>query len=424
MTQAAWTLVLLAQDIFERERQERPRLEKVYTKDRVELSAAVPVVSGTGGRREIEIGAAAAEEHSFLCGRFNPMAGIRALVSEDMASEATGMLLDMAEGELVSNGMTLLCQASPTLCDVLKHYRFSAQALLKLNYDKCRAIDDALQNATKRMQAEATKECLKRKLQEGKSLPEAMRECEREYPQEPLRDLGGERVRQIDLNRQLEKLFGRGAGEEELLQDLKIGATGASGRWTSDRAERMYEEARKSYEKKWSEAEAAGAEQATEEMLAGLVPEWAGFRATRQDLTALASMEERRRSIALGQLASDLAMLELSKKIRELDSKLSAAKTKAELTPGAPQELVERIEAERKELQRSFEELSYSRNMSRMAGESFRKFLDAAYGWEIEAARREIEKMAAPGVGPREKNKPYDVTKIPCCTTGSSDWGK
>jgi len=200
------------QDLFDRLRaskDEKQQTVKVQ-QERSGISARVAPDYDYEGlakdRGSSAVGGRVSFDYDFSCGRFDVRSSLKNLLSQEFRDEFVQDLLNAGEGYLASNALNLLCQASPTLCNVFKHHRANANALLAINYDKCQAMEQVLQNDTQRARARILKDCMERMLKENPqiSLDDAQRKCMRA---QEFRNLRGEFVKELNLVEDLSKFF-------------------------------------------------------------------------------------------------------------------------------------------------------------------------------------------------------------------------
>lgn len=106
------------------------------------------------------------------CGSFDFGASIRQAFDE---------LPEMFEGligaVISSLPMAILCYASPTLCDLAKHWQALSNLAIQARYGHCQQIQTAMAYGAMRLRGGQTSQCLEDEANSGASLSEAMRTC-------------------------------------------------------------------------------------------------------------------------------------------------------------------------------------------------------------------------------------------------------
>src|SRR5438105_9079152 len=129
MSSLLFLAVFGAQDLIERDVALRRRLlPGVEMKDLKPMRASVQFDAGP----------------DFGCGSFDLKASFRSLFDKNLKEEFLGGALSAIQSELAGSALVLACYASPTVCDAIKHYRISANAMLGMELDGCRSLEHAL----------------------------------------------------------------------------------------------------------------------------------------------------------------------------------------------------------------------------------------------------------------------------------------
>jgi hypothetical protein len=196
----------------------------------------------------------------------------------------------------------------------------------RYHYDRCAAIENAVDHAQKRLYAGALEACLREKQAAGLSLDRAIDACRRV---ERVRGFGGEAVAEFDLAREIHKLVGLSEGAGRLLgglaEETRYGGTWVSAKPTPDYFEKEHEAARALYRDRWAEALSRidRGERAGPEARGGLVPP-GGPPVTEDEVARLGSLPPHERSAAVGSLASASALLHMTREIHEVERALEA----------------------------------------------------------------------------------------------------
>ncbi len=333
---SALALLLLApQDLIERDYALRRRLPP-----RVELCDAKPQ------RASLELGGNPGLD--FACGSFDPKMNFRALFDRNVREEFLGGLLSSLQSELAGSALVLACYASPTVCDAIKHYRVTANAMLGMELDACRAVEEAIDDPLRRTRARAIKECLDEKAARGMPLDAAQREC---LGASRVRGLDGKPVVEIDLLKEL-------GLSEPLIPSLKLGPSAIRVEARGTEVAEAYEARRRKALEAWE----AGVKDPAKAPLEGLGP------VTRAELGQVSLMDEPRRDSVVQSLASAKAMADLVREAHEVERALEAREFTA--APEVRAELERRRAVLRSEIARLMEQFEAERRLNAAVAEA------------------------------------------------------
>lgn len=325
--------LLLSQDLLEREQVLRRRLlPGVEMKDLKPMRSSVALEAGP----------------DFGCGSFDLKASFRSLFTKNLKEEFLGGAMSAVQSELAGSALVLACYASPTVCDAIKHYRISANAMLGMELDGCRTLETTLNGVQRESQARAIKECLDAKAREGVPLDEAQKACRKSGR---LRGLDGRPVTEIDLNRDL-------GVPETLVPPLKIGAGTLRAEARGTAVAEEYEAKRREKLRLWTEAMADPGKAA----LGPLGP------VTRDETARLAAMEPARRETALRSVAAAQALAEVTAEAQAAERALESAELLA--TPELRRELERRRAQLRNEIGRLGEAFEAERRVNAAIGDA------------------------------------------------------
>lgn len=351
--------LLFLQDLFQPNTPER-RLDRIELRlpprlDPPRRPSAGASVSLEGGR-------------GFACGGFDLRSSFRSQFDRQVGEEFLASALDTIQGELVSNGLVLACQVSPTLCDAIKHYRLTAGALLSLQHEQCQSLEEVLSGTTQKIRARSILSCLQERQERGVPLDRALEECQKSAG---VRDLSGREVSEVDVIPELARFLRLDDDLQGLLREIgqpvKLGASTLTFDVNLGGIGEAYHRVRDDLEAKWREA-ARGA--SSPELLKTLTPPGrAPLRAA--ELASLAAMpEERREAIILG-MASAGAYLQLAHRLEELEKRIQAAETSPTSEELAPilQKQREWLQAELRRLEESYRRQTlYNDALARVLG--------------------------------------------------------
>lgn len=368
MSSLLLVLLLAPQDLFEREKSLRrtlpPGLEFPDLQPR---------------RLGIELDASP----DFACGSFDLKASFRSLFDRSVKEEFLGGALKAVQAELAGSALVLACYASPTVCDAIKHYRVSANALLGMELEGCRAVEESLEGVQRRSQARAIKECLDRKAREGAPLDQAQKECRRVSE---LRGLDGKPVREIDPVREL-------GIDPALVPPVRIGAGTFRAEARSAAVVEAYEARRKERHRAWDSA-VRDPERAPLDPLGPV---------SRAELRRIAAMEAGPREAAVRSVASTQALSDLVREAHEVERRLESAELVA--APEVRAELERRRGQLRHEIQRLVEAFEMERRVNAAVSET-----QAAASAEVAAKAQErlaSRRSAEAGQAAAEQMKPW-----------------
>ncbi len=340
-------LLLAPQDLIERERSFQRR-----------LSPGLEFRDVRPRRASIEIEAAP----DFACGDFDLRASFRALFDRNVREEFLGGALSALQAELAGSALVLACYASPTVCDAIKHYRVSANALLGMELDGCRAVEQAVDDARRRSQARAIKECLDERARRGVPLDRARQECR---GASEVRGLDGRPVREIDLGREL-------GLPDTLVPPFRLGAGTVRAEARATAVVEAYEAKRREALEAW-EAAVREPERAPLEGLGAV---------TRAEVERVALMEPGRREAAVRSVASAQALSALMREAHEAERTLEAAELLA--APEVREEMERRRALLRNELGRFQEAWEMERRVNAALSDA-----EAAASADVARAARE-----------------------------------
>jgi len=345
-------LALCAQDLFEREGALRRRLSPG-----IEHKDLKPQRAG------IELDVAP----DFACGNFDLKASFKTLFDRNVREEFLGGALAAVKSELAGSALVLACYASPTVCDAIKHYRVSANSMLGMELDTCRAVEQAMDGVQQRSQARAIKDCLDARARQGVPLDQAQRDC-RSATQ--VRGLDGKGVKEIDLLKDL-------GLQDGLVAPLKVGAGTLRAEARATSVIEAYEAKRRDALAAWDAAFQDPAKAATAK-LGGV---------TRLELTRIAAMEPARRQVVARSVASTTALAGLVGEAHEAERALESAELLAQ--PELRVELERRRAQLRNEISRLVERFEMERRV------------DAAVDAAGAAAAAEVAQKAHERLAPR-----------------------
>jgi len=355
VTTALLFTLLMSQDIFERARQrdgDRPAPTATYSgRDRLDLRVSADLQSAalTPQRGSGRIGVQADLDVDFACGKFDIGASLRSLVSKSARDEYLGAIMGLLESELTKNALVLACEASPTICQAIQHYKVQAQAMLSTNYDRCRGIEQALGDALEKQKADSIKACLEEKRRAGIPMDRALDECQ---GANGMRSLNGARVQEIDLLNELTKALKLTPEQEQNVQRLlsnRVTYTprGGRGEIAKSAVEEEYRRARDRYSATWQAAvdQVERSQAPSDKTMSALAPPGAPG-VSRTELAELALLPASLRDVLVSSVASQSALLEMVRRVHEVERDIEAARK----LPTAGEVAIQKLERERTDL--------------------------------------------------------------------------
>jgi len=336
---AALALVLMsrvaeAQDLFDRASADRDRRRgstesTTYRgRDRLDLRVGATLPSLTGERGSARLGIDASIESDFACGRFDLRANLKNLLGKEARDQWLDALIGALESELISNALVLVCEASPTACQAFQHFRVNANALLGIQYNRCQAVESAVNDSMQGIRANAIKDCVDQKRRAGLSMEEALNACQNA---ETMRARDGQQVREIDLMEELRKGFNLSGVDlqnvQGLLSGLRLTPRGAHGEIKADAVLEKFDRLERDYAAAWSEQVARAAQDPkyapSPTDLTKLWPAGA-LGLGPDDLRRVAKLPDERRQVWIRKLAGRAALLDLTQQVQRLERMLRA----------------------------------------------------------------------------------------------------
>jgi hypothetical protein len=341
----------------------KPDPRASVSKDRTDLRLSANVIPGPR-RGAGEIGISADLDLDFVCGRFDLKSTFQHLLGKEVREEFLQGMIGTLESEAAGSAMELLCQAQPTLCTLLQNHNIAANLKLGYHYDRCQAIESAIDHSQKRLYASAIDECLREKQSRGVPLADALDACRRA---DRVRGFAGEPLAEFDLAKELRKYVNLSDEGQKLLgrlsEDTRYGGTWASTHPNAAVVEARHEEVRTDTLNRWTQAvqQAPKKGALSDDELRGLVP--SGYPpVTRDELQRLALLPPSKKDAALGSIASAIALTELSREIHELERALEAvagAPTIEEAQRKLLADRVARLRKERTRLEEDYRDLEF-----------------------------------------------------------------
>jgi hypothetical protein len=347
----------------------RPEARLAVAKDRTDLRLSANVVPNALGRTPGggEVGISANLDLDFICGRFDLKSTFQNLLGKEIREEFLQGALGYLQGELAGSAMELLCQAQPTLCTLLQNHNIAANLKLGYHYDRCRAIESAIDHSQKRIYASAIDECLREKQARGIPLSEALDACRRA---DRVRGFGGEPLAEFDLARELRKVVSLSEEGQKLLgklaEETRYGGSWASTRPNASILETRHEEVKRDFLDRWTRVVEKSPQRGgvSEDDLRKLVPP--GYPpVTRDEVQRLSFVSPSRKEAALGSITSAIALSELTREIHEVERALEALAGAPSIEEGQ-RRLLEgrmlRLRKERTRLEEDYRDMEFYQN--------------------------------------------------------------
>lgn len=262
------------------------------------------------------------------CGAFDFAGSLRQAFEEIPA-----LFESLLQAVLANMPMLILCYASPTLCDLAKHFQALVNAVIQARYAQCQSIQTAMAAAGLKLRGGQTAQCLEDAQQAGTPLHTALQRCLGTVEQ--LRSPLGGRAGQVELVKETLQAAGADATTVALARNLLGEVTlTAGGATLGAQQQRPPSSLHTRYEQLQTDT-ATQLRQAATAITAGGTPPPAvwqdlslpGQPLPRAVLDALAALQGDpvRQDTLLQKLATGLALVRLTWEVRELHDQLAAA---------------------------------------------------------------------------------------------------
>jgi len=288
------------------------------------------------------------------CGSFDFVTSLTQAF-EEMPDVFLGLL-----GAAISNlPMLVLCYASPSLCDLAKHWQGIINLAIQARYAQCQQMQTAMAYLGMQLRGGATSQCLEDEVNQGSDISSAMNRCYRELNQ--VRSPRGGNQQSVELVGETLQAAGANAEVQALAENLlgTITISAGNGGITHSqtrrpgaflqRFERHQNDARQALVQAIAEYRTTG-QVAPETLRAASVP---GQPVPLAAIEALAAFEQDplRYETSIGKLTTGLAATRLRWECDELQETLQAAADgNSHLTDAQREAISRRIEAVQREL--------------------------------------------------------------------------
>jgi hypothetical protein len=289
------------------------------------------------------------------CGAFDFASSLR------QSFEELPELFEALIGQVLSSvPMLALCYASPTLCDLAKHWQALVNLAIQAKYGQCQHIQTAMAYGGLRLRGGQISQCLEEQVEAGNSITWAMKTCNGDV--QTIRTPWGDQRTEVSLVQ--DTLNAAGANQETralagaLLGEVTLRANGGKLGTSQSRPQGAM---LRRYEGHRAEADAALRDAVDELKATGSisdttlrslsVPGQALPRAALDALVALESDPVRYNSLSQ-KLTTSLAVTKLTWECTELQEQLaSSIEANQELTDEARRMLEKRLEGLQRDLQ-------------------------------------------------------------------------
>lgn len=366
-----------AQDLFQRATQSgrgpSAEMDGYRSRDRMDLRMGGDLLPEMARRRygTAELGVGGTLDVDFACGKFDINASLKSRFGKEARSEFVNGLVNYALSEITGSALTLLCEASPTACQVFQHTRINAGAMMKADYDWCAAVTQGVDTGLQSAQANAIKECLAEKQRQGMPVDEAKRACQ---AASVMRGFGGVKVAEIRIVDELVRALKLNAHDQKLakeyLSDVGYSTRGATGTLRPSAVSEAFERRR---QEKYGAWEQAFAEAAATGTLSPEVREKLGPKGARQmlveDLRRVATLSRAQHGLFLWHMATEAAFFEVELEVANVERWLGTLRR----DPQADRGTVEQVERQLADLHAEMAQL--------------RQLRQAEEGWNRELLR-------------------------------------
>ncbi|MGE3540226.1 MAG: hypothetical protein AB7N91_22655 [Candidatus Tectimicrobiota bacterium] len=264
------------------------------------------------------------------CGAFDFAASL-----QQAFGEIPALFEGLIQAILANMPMLILCYASPTLCDLAKHFQSLVNTVIQARYAQCQSIQTAMAAAGLKLRGGQAAQCLEDAQQAGTSLHTALQRCLGSVQQ--LRSPLGNRTGRVELVKETLQAAGADATTVALARNLLGEVTlTAGGATLGAQQQRPPSSLHARYEQLQTDT-ATRLRQAAATIATGGTPPQAvwqelslpGQPLPRAVLEALAALQTDpvRHESYLQKLATGLAIVRLTWEVRELHDQLAAAET-------------------------------------------------------------------------------------------------
>lgn len=350
-----------AQDLLQRARRDlgiggSASTQSYQGRDRLDLAVSGDLGAGLlSPQGTASLGLNASLDADFACGKFDVHANLRSLFGKEAREEFMKGILNYALSELTGSGLTLLCEASPTACQVFQHYRINANELLKVNYNWCQAIQQGVDSGLQKSQAAAIKSCIDEKRKQGKTLDQALQDCQNSNK---LQGFGGVQVINLSILGELTRALNLTPTDQKrvglLLNDVTLTTGGATGQIRPDAVPQAFLKRRTEYLAGWDDALALARDDQpiAAASLDALTPPGAP-RILAAEVKEIARLSAARQRLYVSQMASSSALLSLTVDIQWLERLLQASRK----DPTIDQSFMKWLENEIQDLRRQLDQM-------------------------------------------------------------------
>lgn len=325
-------------------------------RDRLDLALSGDLGAGIlQPQGEASLGLNASLDVDFACGRFDLNANLRSLFGKESREEFIKGILNYGLSQLAGSGLTLLCEASPTACQVFQHYRINANELLKVNYNWCQAIQQGVGSGLQQSQAAAIKACIDQKRQGGATMDQALAQCQQSNK---MQGFGGVQVVNLSVLGELSRALGLSSADQKrvglLLSDVMLSTAGASGQIRADVVPQAFLKRRNDYLSGWDDAlsQAKNGPSIAQSTLEALTPPGAP-PLLPDEVQEISRLSPTRQRLYVSQMASSAALLSLTVDVHRLERLLQAGRK----DPSIDQGFVKWLERELEDLRQQLDQM-------------------------------------------------------------------
>lgn len=347
-----------AQDLFQRSAQIGPgtstQTDVYSSRDRTDLRIGGDLLPemARSAPRSAQLGVGGTLDLDFACGKFDLNASLKSVFGKEARSEFTKGLIEYALSEITGSALTLLCEASPTACQVFQHHRINANAMLKVNQDWCRSVEQGIDTGLQSARASAIKDCLAEKQRQGMAVDDAKQACQTPTT---LRGFGGVKVPEIRIVDELTRALNLGSQDQNLakkyLSDVAVSPQGASGTVRPSAVSEAFEQRRQGKYGAWEQAFAEAASSGT---ISQDVRDKLGPKGARQmlveDLRQVALLSPSQHSLFLWHMATEAAFFEVELEVTNVERWLTTLRRDPQADRGTVQQVERQLADLRSEM--------------------------------------------------------------------------
>jgi hypothetical protein len=238
---------------------------------------------------------------------------IAPLIKED--GEIMKALLSEPDRYFAKHALTLLCQASPSLCNVFKHVRANANAAREWLQETIQSLEGKVPGFEIISKSEIIRDCLREEIEKGTHPGKALRKC---FSRTKLKGALGEWADELDLSKEIARWLKLDKDQEkrlrEALRPVKITSKGIEFRDHPSKLQKRFRERVRVW-KEWIRKAIEDPGRASREVLGEMVK--LGF--TSEDIGRMAAVSDWVKDRYVSSFSHTVALVETEREAAEVD---------------------------------------------------------------------------------------------------------